>query len=331
MNTRSTTKIAMLVCTLFVSASVFFSCTNQEMQEQLATLEIEKQDLQKQFDSIMFNHQKVKSENALYAESFAEKDSIISAQAARIKNLLSELDYERQMAMSKPAQTATVQPSTTQPAAQTNTGSVATTKTSKLREQIKELQASCDNYMKELEALKAENEALKAENEQMKVLMEETKDANEKLVSENKTLAQKIENAKKLVTSDLTVTPLRKKCGGKGMKETKYSTKLAAVKIEARILPNDVVDPGTKTIYARITGPNNRVLCNGTAEEFSFDVDGSPLQYTAKQDIEFDGNARKVMINWSRNDNVKVIKGTYRVSLYADGQEIGKTSFKLTK
>jgi hypothetical protein len=115
------------------------------------------------------------------------------------------------------------------------------------------------------------------------------------------------------------------------MKETKYSTKLAAVKIEARILPNDVVDPGTKTIYARITGPNNRVLCNGTAEEFSFDVDGSPLQYTAKQDIEFDGNARKVMINWSRNDNVKVIKGTYRVSLYADGQEIGKTSFKLTK
>ena len=31
------------------------------------------------------------------------------------------------------------------------------------------------------------------------------------------------------------------------------------------------------------------------------------------------------------NHITKVVKGNYRVTLYADGQEIGKTSFKLTK
>jgi hypothetical protein len=312
MKTKSTTKIAMMACALFMGTCIFFSCSDQGTKEQLEKIEFEKQELQKQFDSIMFNHEKVKSENNLYAEQFAEKDSVISVQAARIKSLLAELSARQQDGSVAPAP-------------------VPTTKTSKLREQIKELQATCDNYMKELETLKAENEALKAENEQMRAAMEETKEANEKLVSENQSLEQKIENAKRLVTTDVTATPMRKKCGGKGFKETKQSKKLETVKIEARILQNDVVDPGTKTVYARITGPNNRVLCNGTAEEFSFDIDGSPLQYTAKQDIEFDGSARKVVINWSRNDNVKVVKGNYRVTLYADGQEIGKTSFKLTK
>jgi len=318
MKTKTTTKIAMMVCALFMGTCIFFSCSDQGTKEQLEKIEFEKQELQKQFDSIMFNHEKVKSENNLYAEQFAEKDSVISAQAARIKSLLAELSAKQQDVTATPASTPAPAP-------------VATTKTSKLREQIKELQATCDSYMRELETLKAENEALKAENEQMRAAMEETKEANEKLVSENQSLEQKIENAKRLVTTDLTATPMRKKCGGKGFKETKQSKKLQTVKIEARILQNDVVDPGTKTVYARITGPNNRVLCNGTAEEFSFDIDGSPLQYTAKQDIEFDGSARKVVINWSRNDNVKVVKGNYRVTLYADGQEIGKTSFKLTR
>ena len=273
MNTRSTKKIVMLLCTLFVSANVFFSCSGQQAKEQLEKVEKEKMELQTRFDSIMLNYEKVKSENSLYAEQFSEKDSVIAAQAARINGLLAEMS---------------------------SNGTGTPTRASKLRQQIK-------------------------------VAIEETKAANEKLASENQTLEQKIANAKRLVTSELTATAMRKKCGGKGLKITKHSNKLEVVKIEARILANDVVDPGTKTIYARITGPNNRVLCNGTAEEFSFDIDGSPMQYTAKQDIEFDGSARKVIINWSKNDNVNVIKGTYRVTLYADGQEIGKTSFKLTK
>ena len=311
MNTRSTKKVVMLLCTLFVSANVFFSCSGQQEKEQLEKVEKEKMELQTRFDSIMLNYEKVKSENTLYAEQFSEKDSVIAAQAKRINGLLAELSNTGN--------------------GTTTTTTATPTRTSKLRQQITELQTTCDNYMQELETLKAENEALKAENEKIKVAMEETKAENEKLASENQTLEQKIENAKRLVTSDLTATAMRKKCGGKGLKATKHSNKLEVVKIETRILANDVVDPGTKTIYARITGPNNRVLCNGTAEEFSFDIDGSPMQYTAKQDIEFDGNARKVIINWSKNDNVKVIKGTYRVTLYADGQEIGKTSFKLTK
>ena len=53
------------------------------------------------------------------------------------------------------------------------------TKASKLRQQVKELQETCDNYITELETLKAENEALKAENEQIKVAIEETKAENE--------------------------------------------------------------------------------------------------------------------------------------------------------
>ena len=48
MKTKSTTKIVMLLCALLVSTSFFFSCADQGAKEQLAKMEIEKQELQKQ-------------------------------------------------------------------------------------------------------------------------------------------------------------------------------------------------------------------------------------------------------------------------------------------
>ena len=125
------------------------------------------------------------------------------------------------------------------------------------------------------------------------------------------------------------VTPGKSVKTGNVVKPTEKASQVQVVRIDCRLLDNNVIDPGSITIYARITTANNRVLCNGAAENYSFDYNGTPMQYTTKQDIEFTGYGRAISMLWRKGESVEMAPGLYWVTLYANGYEIGKTSFRL--
>ena len=139
-------------------------------------------------------------------------------------------------------------------------------------------------------------------------------------------LLQKVELASILVADGLTVTPA-KSISGINIKPTEKASQTIALRIEGRLLDNNVVDPGTITIYARISTANNRIIANGTPEEF--EMDGVTMQYTMSQDIEFSGAGRKIMMIWRKLPSVELASGLHWVTLYANGHEIGKASFVL--
>ncbi len=58
-------------------------------------------------------------------------------------------------------------------------------------------------------------------------------------------------------------------------------------------------------------------------------MNGITMQYTTKQDIEFTGYGRALTMIWRRSETTEMPAGLYWVTLYANGYEIGKTSFKL--
>ena len=145
-------------------------------------------------------------------------------------------------------------------------------------------------------------------------------------MTENSRLAQKVEQASILVTNGMVVTPA-KKFSGTTIKETDRADQTVGLKIECNILDNNVVDPGTVTIYARVATANNRLVSNGDA--IAFVMDGVTMQCTAKQDIEFTGMGRKISMVWRKLDSVEMAAGLYWVTLYANGHEIGKKSFIL--
>lgn len=113
------------------------------------------------------------------------------------------------------------------------------------------------------------------------------------------------------------------------VKETKKAAQTKVVKVEGEILQNNVIDPGTITIYYRISNAANRVICAGIADDYMFNLGDTQMQYTAKQDIEYTGAARNIRMIWRSNDQVTFEPGLYWVTLYANGYEIGKTSFRL--
>lgn len=189
-----------------------------------------------------------------------------------------------------------------------------------------ELQALCESYAQEIEQLRAENARLHSENEQLRTDMAQVQRDAEKALSDNSELVQKVAMASILVTDDLTATPA-KSISGNTVKSTEKASQVVGVRIEGRLLDNNVIDPGTITLYARIASANNRIVANGTPD--SFDMQGVPMQYTMSQDIEFTGAGRKVLMMWRKLPATEMAAGLYWVTLYANGNEIGKTSFLL--
>lgn len=193
-----------------------------------------------------------------------------------------------------------------------------------ISEKLEELQTLCNSYVEEIARLKAENEALRAENTALK----ETNVQAQQVLAQNAELVQKVEQASILVASTVNAKA-GKSISGTILKETYKASKTKLIMIDAHLLPNNVITPGSITIYARIANAANRVVCNGSPSDLVFDMHGTSMQYTVSQDIEFFGRARDVRVLWRKYDTVTLEPGLYWVTLYANGYEIGKTSFTL--
>ena len=149
----------------------------------------------------------------------------------------------------------------------------------------------------------------------------------ENVAVENAKMAAKVSRASVLSTSELNVTPLKRLSNGTG-KPTSRASATHAFRIEGYLMGNSVVEPGTITLYAVITSPSNVVLHNGTVEQ-KFDANGVRTTYTMVQAYEFTGQTRPFDMSWSCDDQMELESGVYRLSLYANGNLIGVTEFKL--
>ena len=241
--------------------------------------------------------QRVENENATNAE-YAAQVAALQNQVANQQNEINRLREElaKQAAVAEASQKS-------QAPAETKTD-IAKTKGS-INKKLAQLQAQCDEYYEELERLRAENIILKNENDSLRSEVVSMKKNVENVAVENAKMAAKVSRASVLSTSELNVTPLKR-----------------------HLMGNSVVEPGTITLYAVITSPSNVVLHNGTVEQ-KFDANGVRTTYTMVQAYEFTGQTRPFDMSWSCDDQMELESGVYRLSLYANGNLIGVTEFKL--
>ncbi len=263
--------------------------------------------------------QRVENENATNAE-YAAQVAALQNQVANQQNEINRLREElaKQAAIAEASQKS-------QAPAETKTD-IAKTKGS-INKKLAQLQAQCDEYYEELERLRAENIILKNENDSLRNEVVSMKKNVENVAVENAKMAAKVSRASVLSTSELNVTPLKRLSNGTG-KPTSRASATHAFRIEGYLMGNSVVEPGTITLYAVITSPSNVVLHNGTVEQ-KFDANGVRTTYTMVQAYEFTGQTRPFDMSWSCDDQMELESGVYRLSLYANGNLIGVTEFKL--
>ena len=254
-------------------------------------LEAEKVSLERELDSLMFEHNNIKTIYGTLSDSLAAKDSIIRANASEIRKLL-DTQYEYY----------------------------------KIRKKMARLQKVAQGYVHQLDSLYTVNRELKEENERIREVVRSERGRNQELIKDKEELTQKMSEAAVLQAYGITTTAY--KLTRRKETETDKANRTDKLKICFTLAENPLIEKGTKVIYIRITRPDKVVITRSKYNTFLFQ--GQEMSYSVREDVAYDGKAKRLCIEWVKGDNdIAAMKGTYLVSVLFNDHEIGQSAFTL--
>jgi hypothetical protein len=175
------------------------------------------------------------------------------------------------------------------------------------------------SYIYQIDSLNQANIALRTENIEVKQRLKQTEIEKEELTVQKEELTQVVEKASVLSAKNIVVTPLNKRS-----RENLRADKIDKLRTCFTIRENSVIVPGNKIIYLRIARPDDVILTSGVN---LFEFHGEQIVFSASREVQYENADIELCIYWT-NDG-QLIPGTYRVNIYAEGNDIGNTTFAL--
>lgn len=176
-------------------------------------------------------------------------------------------------------------------------------------------------YVNQIDSLNAANHILRTENTEVKKKYQAASETVQQLSKEKDDLNKVVNRASILEVSTFSMTPLNSKG-----KKTGWFTQSANLQFNFSIAKNITAQAGDKTIYLRITRPDEEVL---TKPGNTFQYEDKKIAYSASKKIEYTGDAISDVIYWKIDEILP--KGTYHADFFADGNRIGSFTFKFDK
>ena len=287
--------IAFVLLLLVASGVIFYllrslSTTQTEMEEMVEMMNYEKEQLENEYADV-----------ALEIEGMSIK--------VNNDSLLHQLDREQKRVQLLLEELRTVKA--------TNARRIA-----ELKEELSTVRKVLVSYVRQVDSLTAVNTKLEAENRQVQQRYEAATEEVKVVSEERERLVEKVTIASQLEATAVTVE-LQNERGRK----TKSVRKLAIIKVDYTIAKNNTAEVGNKTIYMRITTPDDMVLQKQTTDLFDFE--GSKIAFSARKSFEYTGEEFSDAIYYTVTETLW--EGDYRVDLFADGHLIGQQYFNLSK
>lgn len=287
--------IAFVLLLLVASGVIFYllrslSTTQTEMEEMVEMMNYEKEQLENEYADV-----------ALEIEGMSIK--------VNNDSLLHQLDREQKRVQLLLEELRTVKA--------TNARRIA-----ELKEELSTVRKVLVSYVRQVDSLTAVNTKLEAENRQVQQRYEAATEEVKVLSEERERLVEKVTIASQLEATAVTVE-LQNERGRK----TKSVRKLAIIKVDYTIAKNNTAEVGNKTIYMRITTPDDMVLQKQATDLFDFE--GSKIAFSARKSFEYAGEEFSDAIYYTVTETLW--EGDYRVDLFADGHLIGQQYFNLSK
>jgi len=283
--TSSTGVIVFLIIVLIISAGILGYLYYDQVKEK-EKIEDEKTELIREFKDLSDDYSLLKSENDSINYKLAQRQ-------VEIEKLITEIK------------------------------DVKTTNAQLIRQYKKELNTLREimkSYIVQIDSLNTRNQLLRAENIEVKEQMSQIKTELEEERKIKEDLSEKIEYGSKLTAKEIFTIPLNER----GREKDKIS-KIARIRTCFIIRENPIAEPGPKTVYLRISRPDNIILAD--SEQDVFESEGETLVFTASREIEYENQDLPVCIFWQNNG--MLIPGNYTVNLYTDGYIIGSTTLSL--
>ena len=190
----------------------------------------------------------------------------------------------------------------------------------RLKKELATLRQVLRSYVMQIDSLNRMNQELAQENTSLKTQNRQAQQHISNLSSENESLSSKVE-----IASQLDATGIRAEGRNKRGKEAKKIKDVKKFAISFNIARNVTTSTGIRSIYIRISTPTGNVLTKGG----TFEYENRNLEYSIRKDIEYTGEEHAIQVYWDVAEALSA--GTYRVDIFADGHNIGSTSFTFDK
>ena len=190
----------------------------------------------------------------------------------------------------------------------------------RLKKELATVRAVLRSYVIEIDSLNRLNQDLREENTRVKGQYNEAARQIAGLSSEKASLSEKVAIAAQLDATGISM--IAKKKNGKPVKKIKDCK---SIEVSFRITRNVTASNGVRTFYVRISTPSGDVLGGGG----TFTYENRSLECSMKKSVEYTGEETPVTMY--RQVGEFLSKGTYTVSIFADGNMIGSRSFTFAK
>jgi uncharacterized membrane protein len=298
-NTRKKPGKALLIVIIILALAlvgvlIWTFTMKSDLNVLLAEKEVQRVELQKELDSLMFEHEQIKIEYGSLSDSLVLKDSIIQENAEEIRKLLdTQWEYY------------------------------------KIKKKLALLQEVSQGYVRQMDSLYRVNEALTEENAEIREDLRNARQENERISQDREVLSEKVDQASILQVYNMDAFGVRERGSGRE-RETDKSSRLDKIKVCFTIAENKVIEPGTKDVYIRIAQPDKLILTKDRSDEYTFMYKGEKIQYSIKKMIDYQNTSMDLCVYWEKTSPEKEMqKGVYHVEIFYMDEVIGHTQFIL--
>jgi hypothetical protein len=191
-----------------------------------------------------------------------------------------------------------------------------------LRKELETLRAIMRNYVIQIDSLNAANQQLRDEKDQVTRRYQQASSQVTQLTKERERLTERV-----TVASRLDAIGIQVKAVNNRGREVKKASQATRIDITFQLAKNITAPIGEKIIYLQLRKPDDDILKKPNSGVFRFE--NRDIPYSIMRPIEYDGEEQPVVMYWTVEEFLS--EGTYRVDIFADGNNIGRKSFVLEK
>ena len=191
----------------------------------------------------------------------------------------------------------------------------------KYKKQYLGLESKMKSLIAENETLKKDNTVLKVQRDSTIVVLDESKKTNQVLTGQNEDLSKTVEKGSKLAIVNLKTAAYIVRSSGKEIPTDKAS-RADILKVSFTIAENAIAKSGERKYYVQLIDSKNNVMGERQTERFS----DKTLTYSYIANVKFDNKTIDLVQNVPAE---KLVKGTFYVNVFDNGQLVSTTTFTL--
>lgn len=198
---------------------------------------------------------------------------------------------------------------------------ISVQKINEYQKQVTTMRGIMRDFVAQIDSLNRRNQILLQENTQVKEQYKQAEIKNEQLSQEKEKLEKNLQRAAQLEARGLIATGLNSR-----NKETKVADRTELIQISFVVNSNITAKRGAKKFFVRIMRPDQLLLTKSPNDLFQFE--DLKIPFSAVREVNYEGMELPVNIFWDNKGESPLMKGTYTIDLFADGNNIGTTSIE---